>query len=140
MRCIQVAVTFLRYSISRYSKLDLLYLNAGVLLSNGINWYQGFKNLLLKPHKIFTEVNASLNQLTGVRSGADDRLEMVFASNVFGHYLMVHGRFLHLIFKLRELEHMMIPSSIARVVWTSSQTATKEFFDWNDFQGFKRFL
>ena len=51
-------------------------------------------------------------------------LGLVFACNVLGHYIMV-----------KELIPLLSKSSIgARVIWCSSTTAVKEFFDPDDWQ------
>ncbi|CAO3621456.1 unnamed protein product [Cunninghamella echinulata] len=56
-----------------------------------------------------------------------DGLGKVFASCVFGHYVM-----------MRQLEPLLSNSiDGSRVIWTSSSTALNELFDINDWQGIK---
>lgn len=55
-----------------------------------------------------------------------DGMGKIFATNVFGHYVI-----------MRELEKVLSNSGDGRVVWTSSLTAWSQFFDINDWQGIK---
>jgi hypothetical protein len=67
-----------------------MYCNAGILHIHGINWFQGPINLFTGSlEKFFTDVSGSLIQIQGARSEHDERLGLVFATNVYGHYLMV---------------------------------------------------
>ncbi|RUS30143.1 hypothetical protein BC938DRAFT_479801 [Jimgerdemannia flammicorona] len=106
----------------RFTRLDLLFCNAGILLNEGLRW-----GLILR--KIFTDiVDLFESDATIQRKGemTADGLGKCFECNLFGHYLM-----------LRELEDLLSASDDGRVVWTSSMTSEKKSFSLDDFQGIR---
>ncbi|KAJ1675459.1 hypothetical protein EV182_001224 [Spiromyces aspiralis] len=98
----------------QYSRLDVLFCNAGAMLIDGLNVVGCVKGLLTRPLEFFSTSDA-LHQKVGVRS--EDGLGMTFATNVFGHYCLI-----------RELEPLLeATSGAARIVWTGSEASKLEF-------------
>ncbi|CAG8743286.1 399_t:CDS:2, partial [Racocetra fulgida] len=58
-----------------------------------------------------------------------DGLGETFACNVFGHYVMV-----------RQLEDLMSKSGDARIIWTSSSTSSKDYYNFSDYQCIERLV
>ena len=95
--------------MSRFQRLDVLYANAGILPIDGIDWVHGPVNLIKDPLRFFTDVSGTLKQKQGAlvsfpkntspNNQSKSPLGLVFAANVFGHYLMV-PRFLIYYFTL----------------------------------------
>lgn len=103
--------------------IDLLFLNAGIMLTNGIDLKKGVVNILTRPSYVARTGGDILKQPIG--STTDDGMGLVFACNVFGHYSMV-----------KLLTPLLQKSTVGgRVVWCSSTTAIPEFFDYVDYQG-----
>ncbi|KAJ8651934.1 hypothetical protein O0I10_012481 [Lichtheimia ornata] len=108
---------------SRYTSINYLFCNAGILSTLGLNWKELVWLFFQDPAGFFERSDATI-QATGEIN--EDGMGKVFAANVFGHYVM-----------LRELEGLLDASGDARVIWTSSLTAEKSAFDIDDWQGLK---
>jgi 17beta-estradiol 17-dehydrogenase/3beta-hydroxysteroid 3-dehydrogenase len=110
----------------KLSRLDYLVLNAGVMPTDGIDLWTGIKNVLTRPSYVAKTGGDVIKQRKGevTRQG----LGKVFASNVFGHFIMVS-----LINKVRQLQ-ALIKKSNGGVFWCSSTTAVPELFDPTDYQ------
>ncbi|CAO3610851.1 unnamed protein product [Cunninghamella blakesleeana] len=108
----------------KYEWIDYLFLNAGYLSALGIKWNVILPLLFKDPFRLMESSDATL-QCTGEIN--EDGIGKVFASCVFGHYIM-----------MRELEPLLSNTiEGSRVIWTSSSTAFSECFDINDWQGIK---
>eukprot|EP01137_Pigoraptor_chileana_P031507 Opistho-2@19408 len=105
---------------NRYARLDYLYLNAGIMPVTSINW-GGF--LPITPSHVFHVLSTGDGMLKQADAVGKDGLRSIFATNVFGHYVLV-----------RELESLMERTGKARVIWTSSNAANKEQFSITDIQ------
>jgi 3-keto steroid reductase len=104
------------------SSIDFLVLNAGVMVTEGIDLVKGTKNLFTRPSWVAKTGGDIMTQTKG--KVTSDDLGFVFCSNLFGHYLMV-----------TECLDLLEKSEIgARVMWSSSTTAQPEFFDFDDYQ------
>lgn len=130
----------------RYSHVNYLFCNAGILSAIGIRWSELFWLFLSDPIGLF-ETSVATLQATGEIN--EDGMGTVFAANVFGHYVMVLIRrrekatcgmdlWMDINEQARELEPLLNASGDGRVIWTSSVTAHKKVFDIDDWQGIKR--
>ncbi|XP_071101871.1 3-keto-steroid reductase/17-beta-hydroxysteroid dehydrogenase 7-like [Haliotis cracherodii] len=109
----------------RYSRLDLLYLNAGIMPVTGFNWSHFVKGLFS------SDCVHMLTTAKGLLKQADFTTEEgfrnIFATNLFGHFVLI-----------RQLEEIIgctnKPGHATQVVWTSSSAALKDNFDIKDIQ------
>ncbi|KAI8922400.1 hypothetical protein DFJ77DRAFT_506175 [Powellomyces hirtus] len=107
----------------RFTRLDALHLNAGILPCTAMDIPTGIRNLITRPSYVAQTGGDFFKQEIGVTTA--EGLSAVFAANVFGHYIMT-----------KELLSHMTPG--ARVLWFSSTTAsTPAFFDATDYQCLK---
>ncbi|KAJ1950534.1 hypothetical protein FBU59_000632 [Linderina macrospora] len=106
---VQLAVS---QTLDTYSRLDLLYCNAGAMPIDKFNIAAVLKGLLTEPSKFF-ESSVAFDQKSGLVT--KDGMGMTFATNVFGHYLLIH--------KLLPL----LSVSSARVIWTGSAANSLQF-------------
>eukprot|EP00127_Corallochytrium_limacisporum_P001259 Clim_evm29s47 gene=Clim_evmTU29s47 len=94
-------------------EIHCLYLNAGILPTTGF----GFKKLMAMPlNQAFTALQTGGGILNEYDWQTDDHIQAVYATNVLGHFMMVH-------LLINELK----PGS--KVIWTSSNAATSSCFD-----------
>ncbi|XP_048844799.1 3-keto-steroid reductase [Brienomyrus brachyistius] len=106
----------------RYNRLDYIYLNAGIMPDPQVDIKAFIKGLFSRNVvKMFATAEGLLTQQDHVTK---DGLQEVFATNLFGHFLMV-----------RELEPVLCqPGHTAQLIWTSSSNARRSAFDLDDFQ------
>ncbi|KAJ3306726.1 hypothetical protein HDV03_004357 [Kappamyces sp. JEL0829] len=105
--------------------LDFLFLNAGVMPTEGMDLLLGIKNMITRPGWVAKTGGDIMKQTTGQTT--PDGLGYVFACNVFGHYALV-----------KQLTPFLEKSQAgARILWCSSTTAVPEFFDSDDWQCIK---
>ncbi|XP_007258419.4 3-keto-steroid reductase [Astyanax mexicanus] len=106
----------------RYNRLDCLYLNAGIMPNPQVDHKAFYKGLFSsKAIHMFTTGEGLLTQKDTVTS---DGLQQVFATNLFGHFILV-----------RELEPLLCrPGSSTQVIWTSSSNARRSAFSLDDLQ------
>lgn len=107
---------------ARYSRIDFLYLNAGIMPSPQLNIKAFFKGLFSRNViRMFATAEGLLTQQDRLNS---DGLQEVFATNLFGHFLLI-----------RELEPLLCETDhTSRVVWTSSSNARRSAFSMEDMQ------
>uniref|UniRef100_A0AAQ5YWX5 3-keto-steroid reductase/17-beta-hydroxysteroid dehydrogenase 7 n=1 Tax=Amphiprion ocellaris TaxID=80972 RepID=A0AAQ5YWX5_AMPOC len=107
---------------SRYSRIDFLYLNAGIMPNPQVDVRAFFKGLFSRNViNMFATAEGLLTQQDRLNS---DGLQEVFATNLFGHFLLI-----------RELEPLLCQSGhTTRVVWTSSSNARRSAFSIDDIQ------
>ncbi|KAJ1956225.1 hypothetical protein EC988_001462 [Linderina pennispora] len=98
--------------LGRFTRLDLLCCNAGAMPIDKFNVTAVLKSLATDPARFF-ESSVAFDQKRGLVTG--DGLGTTFATNVFGHYLLIH--------KLLDL----LSQSRARVVWTGSAANSLQF-------------
>uniref|UniRef100_H3AV50 3-keto-steroid reductase/17-beta-hydroxysteroid dehydrogenase 7 n=1 Tax=Latimeria chalumnae TaxID=7897 RepID=H3AV50_LATCH len=106
----------------RYRRLDYLYLNAGIMPNPRID-FNAFINGLFsrKAIHMFATGEGLLTQEDQV---TEDGLQNVFATNVFGHFIL-----------LRELEPFLCQSEKeSLVIWSSSSNARRSAFSLTDYQ------
>ncbi|XP_015985237.2 3-keto-steroid reductase/17-beta-hydroxysteroid dehydrogenase 7 isoform X5 [Rousettus aegyptiacus] len=106
----------------RFRRLDCVYLNAGIMPQPQLDVGALLSGLFSRRvvHMLCT-AEGLLIQHDRVTA---DGLQEVFATNVFGHFLLV-----------RELEPLLCDGdSPARLIWTSSRSAQKAKFSLQDFQ------
>jgi 17beta-estradiol 17-dehydrogenase/3beta-hydroxysteroid 3-dehydrogenase len=118
---IKSVLQFCRNIKAKYTRLDYLYLNAGIMPSKGIDLVTGLRNLITRPSYVARTGGDIIKQEIGQVNS--DGLGFVFASNCFGHFVMV-----------RELTELMEKTGQAVISWCSSTTAAREFLDIDDFQ------
>nr|BEH16725.1 hydroxysteroid 17-beta dehydrogenase 7 [Sardinops melanostictus] len=109
----------------RYSRLDCIYLNAGIMPNPQLDIKAFFKGLFsCNVINMFATAEGILTQTDNVTS---DGLQEVFATNLFGHFLLV-----------RELEPLLCkPDQASQVIWTSSSNAHRSAFSLEDLQHLK---
>ncbi|OZJ04539.1 hypothetical protein BZG36_03996 [Bifiguratus adelaidae] len=117
MEVLEAAEEFKR----RYNQLDLFFCNAGLLSASGLNWPKIFRLLFTDMKGLLERADATV-QRTGEFN--EDGMGLVFACNVFGHYILI-----------RALEELLQKSGEGRVIWTSSITSKHEEFSLDDWQG-----
>lgn len=107
---------------ARYSRIDFLYLNAGIMPNPTVDIGAFFKGLFSRNViNMFATAEGILTQQDRLNS---DGLQEVFATNLFGHFLLI-----------RELEPLLCqPGHTSRLVWTSSSNARRSAFSIDDIQ------
>ncbi|XP_061654554.1 3-keto-steroid reductase/17-beta-hydroxysteroid dehydrogenase 7-like isoform X2 [Phyllopteryx taeniolatus] len=107
---------------ARYKRIDFLYLNAGIMPNPQVHIKAFFKGLFSRNAiDMFATAQGLLTQQDCLNS---DGLQEVFATNLFGHFVLV-----------RELEPLLCQAGYAsRVVWTSSSNARRAAFSMEDIQ------
>ncbi|XP_028260020.1 3-keto-steroid reductase/17-beta-hydroxysteroid dehydrogenase 7 [Parambassis ranga] len=106
----------------RYDRLDYLFLNAGIMPNPQFDVNAFFKGLFSSSViTMFATGEGILTQKDGV---TPDGLQEVFATNLFGHFLLV-----------RELEPLLCQAGqTSQLVWTSSSNAHRSAFSLEDIQ------
>ncbi|XP_029930859.1 3-keto-steroid reductase/17-beta-hydroxysteroid dehydrogenase 7 [Myripristis murdjan] len=107
---------------AKYTRLDYLYLNAGIMPNPHVDIKAFFSGLFSRNViNMFATAEGLLTQEDHLTS---DGLQEVFATNLFGHFLLI-----------RELEPLLCRAGhISRVVWTSSSNARRSAFNIDDIQ------
>ncbi|KAM6948691.1 3-keto-steroid reductase/17-beta-hydroxysteroid dehydrogenase 7-like, partial [Aplochiton taeniatus] len=107
---------------TRYSRLDFLYMNAGIMPNPQVDIKAFFKGLFSSNViNMFATAEGILTQQDRLNS---DGLLEVFSTNLFGHFLLI-----------RELEPLLCHAGYnTRVVWTSSSNARRSAFSIEDIQ------
>ncbi|XP_062284808.1 3-keto-steroid reductase/17-beta-hydroxysteroid dehydrogenase 7-like [Scomber scombrus] len=119
---VQSVLTAAQEVQSRYSRIDFLYLNAGIMPNPQVDIKALFKGLFSRNViNMFATAEGLLTQQDRLNS---DGLQEVFATNLFGHFLLI-----------KELEPLLCqPSHTSRIVWTSSSNARRSAFSMDDIQ------
>ncbi|XP_029381050.1 3-keto-steroid reductase-like [Echeneis naucrates] len=119
---VQSVLTAAQEVKARYSRIDFLYLNAGIMPNPQVNVKAFFKGLFSRNViNMFATAEGLLTQQDRINS---DGLQEVFATNLFGHFLLI-----------RELEPLLCQASqTSRVIWTSSSNAQRSAFSIEDMQ------
>uniref|UniRef100_A0A8C9RN34 3-keto-steroid reductase/17-beta-hydroxysteroid dehydrogenase 7 n=1 Tax=Scleropages formosus TaxID=113540 RepID=A0A8C9RN34_SCLFO len=106
----------------RYNRLDYLYLNAGIMPNPKLNFKALFKGIFSRNVvRMFATADGLLTQEDRLTS---DGLQEVFATNIFGHFLLT-----------RELEPVLCqPGLTSQLIWTSSNNARRSAFSLDDIQ------
>ncbi|XP_069575547.1 3-keto-steroid reductase/17-beta-hydroxysteroid dehydrogenase 7-like [Brachyistius frenatus] len=107
---------------ARYSRIDFLYLNAGIMPNPQVDVRAFFTGLFSRNViNMFATAEGLLTQQDRLNS---DGLQEVFATNLFGHFFLI-----------RELEPLLCDAGhTSRVVWTSSSNARRSAFSIEDMQ------
>ncbi|EDV28042.1 uncharacterized protein TRIADDRAFT_53215 [Trichoplax adhaerens] len=107
----------------RYSYLNHLFLNAGIMPITQFDWshfvsgFRSFSSFI----NMFTTGEGLIIQNDSV---TNDGLQSVFATNLFGHYLLIS-----------ELEDYLAASNkMTHIVWTSSSAANRASFSLDNMQ------
>ncbi|XP_077440505.1 3-keto-steroid reductase/17-beta-hydroxysteroid dehydrogenase 7-like isoform X2 [Vanacampus margaritifer] len=104
-----------------FTRLDYVYLNAGIMPNSQFDLKAFFKGLFSSIITMFATGEGILTQKDGV---TPDGLQEVFATNLFGHFLLI-----------RELEPLLCQDGRAsRLIWTSSSNARRLAFSLEDVQ------
>ncbi|XP_019752287.1 3-keto-steroid reductase-like isoform X1 [Hippocampus comes] len=106
----------------RFNRLDYVYLNAGIMPNPQFDLKAFFRGLFSSSViTMFATGEGILTQKDGV---TPDGLQEVFATNLFGHFLLV-----------RELEPLICqPGQTSQLIWTSSSNARRSAFSVEDVQ------
>ncbi|XP_013379180.1 3-keto-steroid reductase [Lingula anatina] len=105
----------------RYQRLDYLFLNAGVMGETRVNWTNFWKGLFSE--NVFHMFHTGIGLLEHKDQVTEEGLQMVFATNIFGHFVMI-----------KELEDILGGSQPTQVIWSSSSNACKDTFSFDDIQ------
>ncbi|KAK4819576.1 hypothetical protein QYF61_008253 [Mycteria americana] len=122
----------------RFQRLDFVYLNAGIMPNPHVN----FKALW---HGLLTgRVLHMLTTAEGIMTQTDrlngDGLQEVFATNLFGHFILVRLRMkikpsVWWLMWVRQLESLLCGNEKpSRLIWTSSSNARESAFSLSDYQ------
>ncbi|XP_076600295.1 3-keto-steroid reductase/17-beta-hydroxysteroid dehydrogenase 7-like [Chaetodon auriga] len=119
---VQSVLTAAQEVKARYNRIDFLYLNAGIMPNAQVNIKAFFKGLFSRNViNMFATAEGLLTQQDALNS---DGLQEVFATNLFGHFLLI-----------RELEPLLCETGhTSKVVWTSSSNARRSAFNMEDMQ------
>ncbi|XP_040911388.1 3-keto-steroid reductase/17-beta-hydroxysteroid dehydrogenase 7-like [Toxotes jaculatrix] len=119
---VQSVLTAAQEVKARYSRIDFLYLNAGIMPNPQVDITAFFKGLFSRNViNMFATAEGLLTQQDRLNS---DGLQEVFATNLFGHFLLI-----------RELEPLLCQAGhTSRAVWTSSSNARRSAFSIEDMQ------
>ncbi|NXT53706.1 DHB7 reductase, partial [Pluvianellus socialis] len=106
----------------RFQRLDFVYLNAGIMPNPHVNfkalWHGLLTGRLLHMLTTAEGVMTQTDRLNG------DGLQEVFATNLFGHFILV-----------RQLESLLCGNEKpSRLIWTSSSNARESAFSLSDYQ------
>lgn len=109
----------------KYRHIDFLYLNAGVMQAGGVRWKRLITGMFSsRCIQMFTTGEGLIVQKNGKTA---DGLMNVFATNLFGHYVLI-----------KELESCLGlnagTSSSSQLIWTSSSNASCSNFSMDDIQ------
>ncbi|KAI8895197.1 hypothetical protein BC833DRAFT_602162 [Globomyces pollinis-pini] len=110
--------------LSKFKRLDYLFLNAGILSRDGVDIMLGFKNLLTRPSYVAKTGGDIIIQPVGEITA--EGFGKSFMCNFFGHFIMV-----------MHLQPLLSATNDSRIIWCSSTTACPEFFDFDDIQCIK---
>lgn len=109
----------------RYTHIDLLYLNAGMMAVTGVDWNYVITSFFSS--RVFHMLTTGEGALKHQDWKTNDGLQAVFQTNLFGHYVLI-----------KELEPVLGISSnsisLSQIVWTSSSAAQKYQFSEKDIQ------
>ncbi|KAK3759422.1 hypothetical protein RRG08_009095 [Elysia crispata] len=107
---------------NKYSHIDLLYLNAGIMVVEGVDWNYVLTSFFSR--RVVHMLSTGEGALKLSDWVTDDGLQAVFQTNLFGHYVLV-----------KELGSILGTSlnkySLSQIIWTSS-TAAQEFHFFED--------
>ncbi|KAJ1654351.1 3-keto-steroid reductase [Dispira simplex] len=112
----------------RFTRLDFLFCNAGIMAPRSINYLRSAYYVLADPRYFITSTTA-INQGRGLVTS--EGLGLIFSTNVFGHYLLIH-----------QLASFMEQSpNGCRIIWTGSRISSGpsngKQFDVQDYQHVK---
>nr|XP_020467884.1 3-keto-steroid reductase-like isoform X1 [Monopterus albus] len=106
----------------RYNRLDYIYLNAGIMPNPQFDVRAFFKGVFSSD--IITMFATGKGILTQKDSVTPDGLQEVFATNLFGHFILI-----------RELEPLLCHlDRTSQLIWTSSSNANRSVFNLEDIQ------
>ncbi|XP_054617690.1 3-keto-steroid reductase isoform X2 [Dunckerocampus dactyliophorus] len=119
---VQSVLTAAQELKARYKRIDFLYLNAGIMPNPQVDVKAFFKGLFSRNIiNMFATAQGILSQQDRLNP---DGLQEVFATNLFGHFLLI-----------RELEPLLCQGDhTSSVVWTSSSNARRTAFSIEDIQ------
>ncbi|NXX17207.1 DHB7 reductase, partial [Podargus strigoides] len=106
----------------RFQHLDFVYLNAGIMPNPHVNikalWHGFLTGKVLHMLTTAEGIMTQTDRLNG------DGLQEVFATNLFGHFILV-----------RQLESLLCGNEKpSRLIWTSSSNARESAFSLSDYQ------
>ncbi|XP_039983611.1 3-keto-steroid reductase [Xiphias gladius] len=106
----------------RYKRLDYLYLNAGIMPNPQFDVKAFFRGFFSS--NIITMLATGEGILTQKDGFTSDGLQEIFATNLFGHFLLI-----------RELEPVLCHAGqTSQLIWTSSSNAQHSAFNLEDIQ------
>ncbi|XP_060608252.1 3-keto-steroid reductase/17-beta-hydroxysteroid dehydrogenase 7-like [Ruditapes philippinarum] len=105
---------------NKFTRLDYIYLNAGIMKVSSINWSKIIAIFSSEGVRILSTGWGVLNH---INETTPEGLQEIFATNLFGHFVMV-----------RELEDCLGKAQETQIIWTSSQNANSDDFSYTDIQ------
>ncbi|XP_009318959.1 PREDICTED: 3-keto-steroid reductase [Pygoscelis adeliae] len=108
--------------LSPFQRLDFVYLNAGIMPNPHVNFKALWHGLLTgKVLHMLTTAEGIMTQTDRLNG---DGLQEVFATNLFGHFILI-----------RQLESLLCSNEKpSRLIWTSSSNARESAFSLSDYQ------
>ncbi|NWV67219.1 DHB7 reductase, partial [Malurus elegans] len=106
----------------RFNRLDFVFLNAGIMPNPHVNFKALWRGLLTgKVLHMLTTAEGIMTQTDRLNG---DGLQEVFATNLFGHFMLV-----------RQLQALLCGNEKpSRLIWTSSSNARESAFSLSDYQ------
>ncbi|KNE61412.1 hypothetical protein AMAG_06242 [Allomyces macrogynus ATCC 38327] len=108
---------------ARFDQVTHLFCNAGIMPTVGLNWLAIMRDLVCDPYDLLTVATNAFVQPVGDRDRHGHGT--VFMANTAGHYVLIH-----------ELMPLLTAGR-GRVIFTSSYTANREYFDPRDVECLK---
>ncbi|XP_064647394.1 3-keto-steroid reductase/17-beta-hydroxysteroid dehydrogenase 7-like isoform X2 [Lineus longissimus] len=111
----------------KYNYLDYLYLNAGIMPGTTVNWSNLVKGTFSKD--CFHMYSTGHGLLSQQDSDTSDGLKSIFATNLFGHFVMI-----------KQLEDLLSRDGRSgQIIWTGSSNAKKASFEVDNIQNVNGF-
>ncbi|XP_076821740.1 3-keto-steroid reductase/17-beta-hydroxysteroid dehydrogenase 7-like [Clavelina lepadiformis] len=107
----------------RFSKMDCMYLNAGIMPVKSFNWKNILKSCLLDLNAV-EMFRTGYGMFNTTQLVNDDGINEVFATNVLGHYVLVQ--------EMIPLLEANVQKKLSQIIWTTSANATKDAYNPND--------
>ncbi|PAA72730.1 hypothetical protein BOX15_Mlig024157g1 [Macrostomum lignano] len=119
-----------QWLLNRYKRIDMLYLNAGILLVSRVDWFYLIRNFISR--EAWSMLTTGLGVLVQADFDCQDGRRGVFKTNVGGHFLLTMGLLHPPDGAPSPLGRHSATGQASRVVWTSSCNASRRHFKLSD--------
>ncbi|KAJ3216216.1 hypothetical protein HDU67_009790 [Dinochytrium kinnereticum] len=120
---------------ARFSRIDALVFNAGYIPVKSISIYKGIIGFLTNPSDLARTTGEVLIQEQGVLT-RDGQYGLAFAANTLGHFILMK-ELEELLEESARIIRKVDPDDGVKIIWMTSVTVSREFYDASDFQGVK---